>query len=72
MDEDKNDSFVLFSQRITLTRPIACGTAIFGISKDYMVEMWYKLIDKFGYENLHLIFTDTYSLAFELTGINYK
>ena len=37
MDEDKNDSFVLLSQRITLTRPIACGTAIFGISKAYIV-----------------------------------
>ena len=37
-----------------------------------MVSMWYKLIDKFGYENLHLIFTDTDSLAFELTVRNYK
>ena len=72
MDEDKNDSFVLFSQKITLTRPIACGTAIFGISKAYMVSMWYKLIDKFGAENIHLIFTDTDYLAFELTGKNYK
>ena len=75
---------MLFSQKITLTRPIDCGTAIFGIrpidcgtaifgiSKAYMVSMWYKLIDKFGADNLHLIFMDTDSLAFELTGKNYK
>ena len=72
LDEDQNDTFVLFSQKRTLTRPIDCGTAIFGISKAYMVSMWYKLIDKFGSDNLHLIFTDTDSLAFELIVKNYK
>ena len=42
------------------------------MSKSYIVEMWYKLVDKFGAENIHLIFTDTDSLAFELTGQTYK
>jgi hypothetical protein len=72
LDEDKENSFVLMSRKKTLTRPIACGCAIFGMSKSYIVEMWYKLVDKFGADNLHLIFTDTDSLAFELTGKNYK
>ena len=34
--------------------------------------LWHKLVDKFGAENIHLIFTDTDSLAFELTGQTYK
>ena len=70
-DFDNKNSFVLEDQMKTLTRPIACGATIFGISKAYMVSMWYKLIDKFGDENLHLIFTDTDSLAFELKGKHY-
>ena len=71
LDEDKENSFVLMNQKRTLTRPIACGCSIFGMSKSYIIEMWYKLIDKFGAENIHLIFTDTDSLCFELTGRNY-
>ena len=39
-----------------LTRPISCGVSIFGISKAYM----------FGYDNIHLIYTNTDSLLFEL------
>ena len=72
LDEDKENSFVLMNRKKTLTRPIACGCAIFGMSKSYIIEMWYKLIDKFGAENIHLIFTDTDSLCFELTGKNYQ
>ena len=72
LDEDKENSFVLMNRKKTLTRPIACGCGIFGMSKSYIIEMWYKLIDKFGAENIHLIFTDTDSLCFELTGKNYQ
>ena len=31
-----------------------------------------ELVDKFGADNIHLIFTDTDSLYFELTGKDYK
>ena len=62
LDEDKENSFVLISRKKTLTRPIACGCAIFGMSKSYIVEMWYKLIDKFG--------ADTFSRTLILLPLN--
>jgi hypothetical protein len=34
--------------------------------------MWYKLVDKFGPDNIFLIFTDTDSLVFGLKGKTYK
>ena len=71
-DLNADSTFVLYNQMKTLTRPIACGVSIFGISKAYMVSMWYKLVDKFGYDNIHLIYTDTDSLVFELKGKTYK
>ena len=37
-----------------------------------MVSMWYKLVDKFGTENIFLIFTGTYSLVFGLIGKTCK
>ena len=45
---DDDTTFVLRSQMNTITKPVACGVSILGISKTYMVSMWYKLIDKFG------------------------
>jgi hypothetical protein len=56
----------------TITKPLACGVSILGISKAYMVSMWYKLVDKFSPDNIVLIFTDTESLVFGLKGNTYK
>ena len=56
----------------TITKPLACGVSILGISKAYMISMWYKLVDKFGPDNIFLIFTDTDSLVFGLKGKTYK
>ena len=55
----------------TITKRL-CGVSILGISKAYMVSMWYKLMDKFGPDNIFLIFTDTDSLVFGLKGNTYK
>jgi hypothetical protein len=68
LDDNGYNTFVLYNQRKNLTLPIACGASIFGISKSYMISIWYKLIDKFGAYNIDLLFTDTDYLAFELTG----
>ena len=45
---DNNTTFVIRNQMNTITKPLACGVSILGISKAYMVSMWYKLVDKFG------------------------
>ena len=37
-----------------------------------MVSMWYKLVDKFGTDNIFLIFMDTDSCVFGLKGNTYK
>ena len=37
-----------------------------------MVSMWYKLVDKFTPDTIQLIFSDTDSLVFELTGDTYE
>ena len=71
-DLDNKYTFVIIDQMNIITKPIACGVSILGISKAYMVSMWYKLIDKFGPYNIFLIFTDTYSLVFGLKGNTYK
>ena len=69
-DLDNNNTFVIRDQMNTMTKPLACGVSILGISKAYMVSMWYKLVDKFSPDNIFLIFTDTDSLGFE--GNTYK
>ena len=71
-DLDNETYFVLFDQMNTITKPLACGVSVLGISKSYMISFWYKLLDKFGPDSIHLIFTDTDSLIFELSGNNYK
>ena len=71
-DLDNKNTFVIRDQMNTITKPIACGVSILGISKAYMVSMWYKLVDKFGADNIFLIFTDTDSLVFGLKGNTYK
>ena len=42
----------------TLSHPIACGVAVLGISKSIMGAFWYRLIDKFGENNIQLVYTD--------------
>ena len=71
-DLDNESYFVLFDQMNTITKPLACGVSVLGISKSYMISFWYKLLDKFGPDSIHLISTDTDSLIFELSGKNYK
>ena len=71
-DLDNKNTFVIRDQMNTITKPIACGVSILGISKAYMVSMWYKLMDKFGAYNIFLIFIDTDSLVFGLKGNTYK
>ena len=71
-DLDNKNTFVIRDQMNTITKPLACGVSILGISKAYMISMWYKLVDKFGSDNIFLIFTDTYSLVFGLKGKTYK
>ena len=70
-DLDNKTTFVLRDQMNTISIPLACGVSILGISKSYMVSMWYKLVDKFGPYNIFLIFTDTDSLVFGLKGKTY-
>ena len=71
-DFDNKNTFVIRDQMNTITKPLACGVSILGISKAYMISMWYKLVDKFGPDNIFLIFTDTDSLVFGLKGNTYK
>ena len=71
-DLDNDHTFVLFNQMKTLTHPVACGVAVLGISKSIMGSFWYSLIDKFGEDNIQLVFTDTDSLVFILKGNTYK
>ena len=71
-DLSNEATFVLFDQMNTITKPLACGVSVLGISKSYMINFWYKLVDNFSPYNIHLIFTDTDSLFFQLVGENYK
>jgi hypothetical protein len=71
-DLENKNTFVIRDQMNTITKPLACGVSILGISKAYMVSMWYKLMDKFGPDNIFLIFTDTDSLVFGLKEIHTK
>ena len=77
-DIDKDTTFCLFDTKHTISRPMFCGMAILGISKSYMIESWYKLVDKYGYVSdnneygIQLIFTDTDSLVFSITAPNAR
>ena len=71
-DLDNKNTFVIRDQMNTITKPLACGVSILGISKAYVVSMWYTLMDKFVSDNIFLIFTDTDSLVFGLKGNTHK
>ena len=62
LDDIGEHTFLLRNQMKTLRKPIACGVSILGISKAYIISMWYRLSDKLGYGRIQLIFTDTDSL----------
>ena len=52
---------------ITLNKPIYIGQCVLDDSKVLMADFHYNfMIEKIGYQNLNLLFTDTDSLCYEI------
>ena len=62
----------LDKQKIKLTQPIHVGAYILDLSKKFMYEYYYNVLKKHYGESVELMYTDTDSFLFKLTGFTFE